>query len=163
MFWSPLLCPFTSTSQGGHYHHLEFKNSSAGSGESRIWNLRRPENTVREHRISVYHPLKVSFQFALSAALEMLLMMVCRFDMIFLVRDKKDAMRDKAIAHHVVDVHMHTFDDVPPVQIDGDGDQVLDPMWLRRFIAFARSRYMKHACLFDVHSNSLELMLVLLP
>lgn len=61
--------------------------------------------------------------------------------MIFLVRDKKDMARDKQIAHHVVDVHMHAFEDTVPIQTDEKGDQLLDPMWLRRYIAFARSRY----------------------
>jgi len=62
-----------------------------------------------------------------------------RFDMIFLVRDKKDVSRDKQIAHHVVDVHMHSTNESLPSPIDGS-DQLLDPSWLRRFIAFARSR-----------------------
>jgi DNA replication licensing factor MCM5 len=59
--------------------------------------------------------------------------------MIFLVRDKKDVGRDKLIAHHVVDVHMRSSDDTP--QTHSEGDQLLDPTWLKRYIAFARSRY----------------------
>jgi DNA replicative helicase MCM subunit Mcm2 (Cdc46/Mcm family) len=59
--------------------------------------------------------------------------------MIFLVRDRKDVARDKLIAHHVVDVHMRSSDDTPQAQGEGD-DELLDPSWLKRYIAFARSR-----------------------
>ncbi|KAG5449262.1 minichromosome maintenance protein 5 [Clonorchis sinensis] len=63
-----------------------------------------------------------------------------RFDMIFLVRDEHDALRDSTLAKHVMRVHLHGNDPAPvgPEQVE-DTDEI--PLsTLRRFIAYARER-----------------------
>ncbi|KAF5384687.1 hypothetical protein D9757_006222 [Collybiopsis confluens] len=59
-----------------------------------------------------------------------------RFDMIFIVRDEHDEVRDKAIAKHVMNIHMNrpTTD-----SIEGDSDEIsLEKM--KRFIAYCKSK-----------------------
>ncbi|CAL8080895.1 unnamed protein product [Calicophoron daubneyi] len=61
-----------------------------------------------------------------------------RFDMIFIVRDEHDAVRDTALAKHVMRVHLQGNDPTPVDQI-GESDEI--PLsTLRRFIAYARER-----------------------
>ncbi|KER31236.1 hypothetical protein T265_13006, partial [Opisthorchis viverrini] len=63
-----------------------------------------------------------------------------RFDMIFLVRDEHDALRDSTLAKHVMRVHLHGNDPAPvgPEQVENTDEIPLST--LRRFIAYARER-----------------------
>ncbi|VDM15932.1 unnamed protein product [Hydatigera taeniaeformis] len=63
-----------------------------------------------------------------------------RFDMIFVVRDEHDAARDSALAHHVIQVHLHGNDMTSNTEAGEDSltSEEIPLSKLRRFIAFAR-------------------------
>ncbi len=61
--------------------------------------------------------------------------------MIFLVKDKKDVARDKKIARHVIGIHTKEWENNQQGEGAEENSDTLDLGWLRRYIAFARSRY----------------------
>ncbi|KAH7333859.1 MCM2/3/5 family-domain-containing protein [Rhizoctonia solani] len=70
-----------------------------------------------------------------------------RFDMIFIVRDEHNESRDKAIAKHVMNLHMDRADD----ETDVEGEIDLDTM--RRYVAFC-----KQTCAPRLSAESAELL-----
>lgn len=56
-----------------------------------------------------------------------------RFDMIFIVKDEHDELRDRTVARHVMDLHMNR-----PVEAQQTGE--IDLAKMKRFISYARSR-----------------------
>ncbi len=61
--------------------------------------------------------------------------------MIFLVKDKKDVTRDRKIARHVIGIHTREWEKHQQGEGAEENSDTLDLAWLRRYIAFARSRY----------------------
>ncbi|CAE6514261.1 unnamed protein product [Rhizoctonia solani] len=70
-----------------------------------------------------------------------------RFDMIFIVRDEHNEARDKAIAKHVMNIHMDRAED----ETDVEGEIDLDTM--RKYVAFC-----KHICAPRLSAESAELL-----
>ncbi|KAG8689131.1 minichromosome maintenance protein 5 [Ceratobasidium sp. 423] len=70
-----------------------------------------------------------------------------RFDMIFIVRDEHNESRDKAIAKHVMNIHMDRAED----ETDVEGEIDLDTM--RRYVAFC-----KQTCAPRLSAESAELL-----
>ncbi|KAF8753000.1 MCM protein [Rhizoctonia solani] len=70
-----------------------------------------------------------------------------RFDMIFIVRDEHNENRDKAIAKHVMNIHMDRAED----ETDVEGEIDLDTM--RRYVAFC-----KQTCAPRLSPESAELL-----
>ncbi|EUC55895.1 DNA replication licensing factor mcm5 [Rhizoctonia solani AG-3 Rhs1AP] len=70
-----------------------------------------------------------------------------RFDMIFIVRDEHNEARDKAIAKHVMNIHMDRAED----ETDVEGEIDLDTM--RRYVAFC-----KQTCAPRLSPESAELL-----
>ncbi|KAF5396793.1 DNA replication licensing factor mcm5-A [Paragonimus heterotremus] len=63
-----------------------------------------------------------------------------RFDMIFIVRDEHDALRDTTLAKHVMRVHLHGNDPVSAGSEQGEDSDEIPLSTLRRFVAYARER-----------------------
>ncbi|KAA3675289.1 DNA replication licensing factor MCM5 [Paragonimus westermani] len=63
-----------------------------------------------------------------------------RFDMIFIVRDEHDALRDTTLAKHVMRVHLHGNDPISAGSEHGENSDEIPLSTLRRFVAYARER-----------------------
>lgn len=63
-----------------------------------------------------------------------------RFDMIFIVKDEHDALRDTTLAKHVMRVHLHGNDSTTAAPEPGEESDEIPLSTLRRFIAYARER-----------------------
>ncbi|KAJ9072771.1 minichromosome maintenance protein 5 [Entomophthora muscae] len=57
-----------------------------------------------------------------------------RFDLIFIMRDVHDHLRDTTIARHVIGIHLNRANETEPI------DDELDLKSLKRYIAYAKSR-----------------------
>ncbi|KAJ7596619.1 MCM-domain-containing protein [Mycena floridula] len=61
-----------------------------------------------------------------------------RFDMIFIVKDEHNETRDKAIATHVMKIHMNRPDQTADDNMDGQGELSLEKM--KRYIAYCKNK-----------------------
>ena len=57
-----------------------------------------------------------------------------RFDMIFIVKDEHNESRDRTIARHVIDIHMHGA--TSQAEVEGE----IDLQHMKRYVAFCRTR-----------------------
>ncbi|KAJ8768286.1 hypothetical protein K2173_021226 [Erythroxylum novogranatense] len=71
-----------------------------------------------------------------------------RFDLIFIVKDKRDYGRDKVIASHIIKVHASAD------KASGDSRTLKDENWLKRYIQYCRTEC--HPRLSESASNRLQ-------
>ena len=63
-----------------------------------------------------------------------------RFDLIFIVRDVRNAARDMQIARHVIQVHMNAGAAAAAAAEDGDEGAEINIATMKRYVAYCRSR-----------------------
>jgi DNA replication licensing factor MCM5 len=111
--------------------------SIAKAGITTVLNARSSVLAAANPVFGVYDDMRSPFE-----NIEFQSTILSRFDMIFLVKDARDAERDKRIARHVIDVHSNRFVEMQQQPDSGEEVhlQVLDPLLLKRYVAFCRGR-----------------------